>query len=563
MLYLCTNFYGMEWLINLFTEQTVIQAVIAISIVCALGQVLGNIKIAGLSLGLTFVFFVGILAGHLGLEIDRSMLEFAESFGLILFVYALGLQVGPGFITSLGKNGIQMNLIAMAVVVLGSAMTLMYKYIFNLNLGDLMGVLSGAVTNTPALAAAQQSLKQLGEENSDIALGCAVSYPLGVLGVILAIALLKNIFKSSISKNSPNDDNEDKTVIIELLVNNSGVFNKSIKDISSLLSKKFIVSRVWHDGLVSIPLSDTIIHEGDKLLIITTEVNVESLKMIIGTKEERNWNQANIDWNAIDSQVSSSRIVITKREVNGKKLSSFKLRNRYGVNVTRIHRSGIVLFPSPDLTLLVGDRLTVVGEQDSIKEVEMTLGNVVKNLDEPNLITVFIGMFVGLVIGSIPFTIPGISLPIKLGIAGGPIIVGILVGAYGPRIHMVTYTTISANLMLRGIGLSMYLACLGIDAGKSFFETVFRPEGLLWIGIGFTITVVPVILVALFAIKFIKMDFASTCGILCGSMSNPMALNYVNSIIDGDSPAVSYATVYPLTMFARVIIAQIMLMLFL
>lgn len=299
------------------------------------------------------------------------------------------------------------------------------------------------------------------------------------------------------------------------------------------------------------------------MLMITTKGDVEALTMLIGKRDSRDWNKEDIDWDAIDSQLVSHRIVITRPEINGKRLGSLRLRNQYGINITRIYRAGIVLLPTPDLILQLGDRLTVVGEESAIAKVENVVGNTVKDLDEPNLVAVFIGMVMGLLLGSIPLTIPGISFPVKLGLAGGPIVMGILVGAFGPRIHMVTYTTISANLMLRALGLSMYLACLGLDAGTHFFETVFRPEGALWVGLGFAITVVPVILVAIVSIKWMKIDFGSVAGMLCGSMSNPMALNYVNSTVDSDAPSVAYATVYPLTMFVRVIMAQVILMLFL
>ncbi|MFA6843615.1 MAG: putative transporter [Bacilli bacterium] len=552
----------MEWLNSILSGGSVIQAVIAISLVGALGQILGRIKIMGLSLGVTFVFFVGIFAGHFGLTINSNMLDFAESFGLILFVYALGLQVGPGFIHSLGRSALKMNAIAISVVFLGSLLTLFFKYLFNLPLSDLMGVLSGAVTNTPALAAGQQTLIQMGQDPASMALGCAVAYPLGVVGVIFAIIFLKNILKSSIVLKNKEDNKGKKTVIIELIVENAGVYEKNIQQISSLLTKHFVVSRVWHDGKVTIPLSKTILHKGDRLLIITMANNVESLKILIGSERLENWNKEDIDWDSIDSELVSERILVTKPDVNGKKIKYFRLRNLYGVNVTRVYRSGIVLFPNPDLILLIGDRLTVVGEYASVKNVEKVLGNTVKNLDEPNLVTVFIGMCMGLILGSVPLMIPGISFPVKLGIAGGPILIGIIVGAYGPRIHMITYTTVSANLMLRGIGLSMYLACLGIDAGKQFFETVFCSQGMLWIVLGFAITVIPILIVAIFTIKVMKIDFGTITGILCGSMANPMALSYVNSTIDGDVPSVSYATVYPLSMFLRVIIAQIMIMLF-
>lgn len=556
----------MEWLNGLFVDHSVIQAVIVVSLVSAVGLVLGKISVWGVSLGVTFVFFVGILAGHFGLTIDPQMLNYAESFGLIVFVYALGLQVGPGFFSSLGKGGVKLNILAMIVVVLGVLMTLGFHWTTGVSLPDMVGILSGAVTNTPALGAAQQTLKQMNDpalQQTDLALGCAVTYPLGVMGVIFALITVRHLFSSSIFIKKVDEDKHKKTVIIGFLVSNPGISGKTIREMARLSSKKFVISRLWREGKVIIPASDTLVKAGDRLLVITTESDVDSLIVLIGERDCKDWNQEDIDWDAIDSQLASHRIVVTRSEINGKKLESLRLRNQYGINITRIYRSGIVLLPTPDLVLQLGDRLTVVGEAAAIANVEKALGNAVKDLDEPNLVAVFVGMVLGLLLGSIPLMIPGVSFPVKLGLAGGPIVMGILVGAFGPRIHMITYTTISANLMLRGLGLSMYLACLGLDAGVHFFETVFRPEGLLWVGLGFLITLVPVILVAVLSIKLMKIDFGSVAGMLCGSMSNPMALNYVNSTMDSDSPSVAYATVYPLTMFMRVIMAQVILMLFL
>ncbi|RHR82784.1 putative transporter [Odoribacter sp. AF15-53] len=556
----------MEWLTSLLTEHSVIQAVIVVSLVSAVGLALGKISMWGVSLGVTFVFFAGIMAGHLGLSIDPQMLNYAESFGLIIFVYALGLQVGPGFFSSLGKGGLKLNMLAMLVVLLGIVMTLGFHWTTGVSLPDMMGILSGAVTNTPALGAAQQTLKQLNDpaiQQSDMALGCAVAYPLGVVGVILAIIFVRKLFASSIFFKKENEDKHKKTVVMGFLVSNPGVIGKTIQEIARQSAKKFVVSRLWREDKAIIPASDTLVKEGDCLLAITTEGDVEALAMLIGQRDARDWNKEDIDWDTIDSQLVSHRIVITRPEINGKRLGALRLRNLYGINITRIYRAGIVLLPTPDLTLQVGDRLTVVGEEAAIANVEKVVGNAVKDLDEPNLVAIFIGMVLGLLLGSVPLTIPGISLPVKLGLAGGPIVMGILVGAFGPRIHMVTYTTISANLMLRALGLSMYLACLGLDAGTHFFETVFRPEGALWVALGFAITVVPVLLVAVISIKWLKIDFGSITGMLCGSMANPMALNYVNTTIESDTPSVAYATVYPLTMFMRVIMAQVILMLFL
>ena len=553
----------MEWLYNLFFEQSALQAVVILSLITAVGLGLGKIHIFGISLGVTFVFFMGILAGHLGFSIDPQMLTYAESFGLVLFVYALGLQVGPGFFSSFQRGGYRLNLLSLGVIVLGTVMAVLLSRVTTVDLPDMVGILCGATTNTPALGAAQQTLKQLGEPTSGAALSCAVTYPLGVVGVILAILVVKKLFVRPSDMEDHEHDDPNHTYIATFKIHNPAIFDKSIQDIGKSGYPKFVISRVWRDGAVSIPTSDKILKENDRLLVITTEKDVPALTILFGEQENRDWNKEDIDWNAIDSKLISKHIVISRPEINGKKLGSLRLRNTYGINISRVLRSGVQLLATPGLVLQLGDRLTVVGEAAAIHNVEKVLGNTVKTLKDPNLASIFIGIVVGLIVGSIPIAVPGISSPVKLGLAGGPIIIGILIGSYGPRLHLVTYTTRSANLMLRGIGLSLYLACLGLDAGSHFFETVMRPEGALWIGLGFLITFVPVVIMALVALRLCRMDFGSTCGMLCGSMANPMALNYANDIIPNDNPAVSYATVYPLGMFTRVIIAQLILMLFL
>ncbi len=557
------NVKNMEWLSSIFVEHSVIQAVVVVGLISAIGLALGKISICGVSLGVTFVFFAGIAAGHFGLSIDPQMLNYAESFGLIIFVYALGLQVGPGFFGSFRKGGITLNLLAFAVILAGTLLALLFYAVTNVSLPDMVGILSGAVTNTPALGAAQQTLKQMGIDAADPALGCAVTYPLGVVGVILAIIALRKLFPKRATEVKHEDDKEHQTFIAGFEVRNPGIFGKNMREVAHLIPNRFVVSRLWREGKVTIPNSETVLLEGDRLLVITTEADEDALKMLFGLEEKTDWNKEDIDWNAIDSQLISQQIVITRSEINGKRLGALRVRTHYGINITRISRAGVQLLATPDLILQLGDKLTVVGEAAAIANVEKVLGNRVVLLKEPNLVTVFVGIVLGLALGAIPFSIPGVDFPVKLGIAGGPIIVGILMGAFGPRFHLVTYTTRSANLMLRGLGLSLYLACLGLDAGVHFFETVFRAEGLLWLLLGFAITFVPVILVAAISLRFMKIDFGSLVGMLCGSMANPMALNYANSTIVGDNPAVSYATVYPLSMFVRVIIAQLLLMLFL
>lgn len=553
----------MEWLYNLFFDHSALQAVVILSLIISVGLALGKIKVLGISLGVTFVFFMGIFAGHLGFSIDPQMLSYAESFGLVLFVYALGLQVGPGFFSSFHKGGYKLNMLGLGVIVLGTVMALILSFVTPIGLPDMVGILCGATTNTPALGAAQQTLKQLGEPTSGAALSCAVTYPLGVVGVILAIVVVRKLFVRPSDMEEHLQDDPNHTYIATFQVHNPAIFNKSIQDIAKMSYPKFVISRIWRNGIVSIPTSDKILKENDRLLVITTEKDAPALTILFGEQENRDWNKEDIDWNAIDSQLISKHIVVSRAEINGKRLGSLRLRNNYGINISRVLRSGVQLLATPELILQLGDRLTVVGEAAAIHNVEKILGNTVKTLKDPNLASIFIGIVLGLIVGSIPIAIPGISSPVKLGLAGGPIIVGILIGAYGPRFHMLTYTTRSASLMLRGIGLALYLACLGLDAGAHFFETVVRPEGVLWVGIGFLITFIPVVIMALVSLRICKMDFGNTCGMLCGSMANPMALNYANDIIPNDNPAVSYATVYPLGMFTRVIIAQLILMIFL
>ena len=555
----------MNWLQEAFLEPTMVQAVIIISLVSALGLYLGRIKIFGISLGITFVFFAGILAGHLGIVVNKDMLYFAQSFGLILFVYALGLQVGPGFFSSLKKGGVAMNMMGLGVILLGLIMTVGLHWVTGVSLSNMVGLLCGAVTNTPALGAAQQALLQIDPANTkgvtDMALACAVAYPLGVVGVILAIIILRALFADKKQKDLK-EQRDTTTYVAEFHVSNPAIYEKSIKDVMKLTDKHFVISRVWRNGKVSIPTSDTLLHEHDHLLIISVKSDVENIKVLFGEQENVDWNKADIDWNAIDSQLISRRIAVTRNRVNGVKLGSLRLRNLYGINITRVNRAGIDLLVSPDLRLQIGDRLTIVGEANSVNTVGKILGDEIKRLNNPNLLAVFIGISLGMLLGALPITLPGMSTPVKLGIAGGPIIVGILMGAFGPRFHLTTYTTMSANLMLRQLGIIIYLAGLGIDSGVHFFETVFRAEGLLWIGLGFLLTIVPVLIVGFIASQFFKLDYAHNVGMLCGSMANPMALSYANTTVDGDEPSVSYATVYPLSMFIRVISAQLVLMLF-
>ena len=552
----------MNWLYETLWQHTPVQAVVIICLICALGLALGKLRFRGISLGVTYVFFIGILFGALGLELDAQMLSYAESFGLILFVYTLGLQVGPGFMSTFLTGGAQLNLLALGVVGLGTIMALLAALLGYMPLPDMMGVLCGATTNTPALGAAQQTLKQLGQPSNAAALGCAVTYPIGMIGVIIALILVKGQLQRR-AASARDAESSDEAFIASFTVCNPAVFHQTLHGLSGsgVDDSKFVVSRLWRQGKVILPNSETRIEDGDRLLVITKKKFVPTLTILFGRRDETNWNANDVDWNALDATLVSERILITRHEINGKHLGSLHLRNRYGVNVSRVQRAGIQLVATPDLTLRMGDRVTVVGETESIARVAAELGNTVKTLDEPNMVTIFIGIVLGLLLGSVPFFVPGMSYPVRLGLAGGPIVMGILIGAYGPRFHMVAYTTTSANLMLRSLGLSMYLACLGLDAGRDFLATVARPASLVWIGFAFSITLLPVVLMSFVSVHWGKKSFATTAGMLCGAMANPIALNYVNDTLPGDKASVAYATVYPLCMFLRVIIAQIIVML--
>ena len=554
------RYWSMEWLLNLIEEQSAVQAIVVLSLVCALGLVLGKLKIANVSLGVTFVFFVGILAGHIGVAIDPQILKYAENFGLVLFVYALGMQVGPGFFSSVAHGGIRLNIIGVGLALVTLLTAIAITYITPVNLPDMMGLFCGATTNTPALGAVQQTLSQLGIPGSTPALGCAVTYPFGVIGVILGVIFMRKLFIKPNEVSPHSVQNLPKPKITEFMVTNPGISGKTVAEIAHYSNCHFVISRLWRNGDVSIPTSSTALQMGDHLLVTSAPDDVEGLHIVFGQQDQTDWNAKDIDWNAVDRQLVSKPFIVTRRQINGKTLGSLRLRNLYGVNISRVYRSGVPLLATPDLRLQLGDKIIVVGEGKALDKIEPLIGNAVNVLDEPNLFAVFIGIVLGIALGMIPFHFPGISLPVRLGLAGGPIIMGILVGKYGPQLHLVTYTTVSANLMLRAIGLSLYLACLGLESGAHFFETVFRSEGLLWVCLGAILTIVPTVVIGLISVKGFKIDFGTTAGMLCGSMANPMALDYANSILPGDRASVAYATVYPLCMFCRVILVQIVIL---
>lgn len=558
----------MNWINELFTEPSYLQAIVLLSIICAVGLAFGQFKFKGVSLGVTFVFFAGILMGDIckrcGIDVNWNMVAIAQNFGLIIFVYALGVQVGPGFFPSLKKGGIRLNLLGFLVIALTTVFGLAICAATGISFSDGIGLLCGAVTNTPMLGAGQQALldvhpEQLREAN-DMATACAVGYPFGVLGVLLCTIILKFIFSSKVGNRRQDPDGE--TYVAEFHVSNPAIFNKTIREIAALTDKHIIISRVWRDGKVAIPSSGTVLSKDDHLLAVLKKADVDTFKIIFGEQEATDWNRPDIDWDSIDgSDLVSKHVLVTKKELNGVRIGSLHLRNSFAINITRINRAGIQLVAYPGLRLQLGDRLTIVGEADAIAKVGEILGNEEKVLKNPNLVALFIGLVLGVVLGAVPIALPGMSTPIKLGVAGGPIVVGILMGAFGPRIHLSTYTTRSANLMLRQMGIVVYLACLGLGAGANFFSTVFCLRGLLWVGVSLAIAMVPVLICGFIAGRWCGLDYARNAGMLCAAMANPMALTYANSVVDDDEASEAYATVYPLSMFVRVISAQLLILL--
>ena len=555
----------MEWISRLFFESGIAHSILIFSLVISGGILLGKIKVFGISLGITWILFMGIFFGHLGLGIDEHTLHFVKEFGLILFIYSIGMQVGPSFFSSFKQGGITLNMLAVGVVFLGVITAYVIHWITRTPMATMVGVLSGAVTNTPGLGAAQQTYFEMnGTHDSSIAMGYAVAYPLGVVGIIISILFLKIIFKVNLEKENQSLDGNSHSKMTEahmysLVVQNPAIFGKTVYQVKQLLDKEFVVSRVLHalSGELSIAQTDTVFRENDKILVVSNHQNIESLEALIGSKIEMDREE----WNKLDSQLVSRRIVVTKSKINGKSLGQLKLRNLFGINITRINRAGVDLIADPRLQLQLGDRVTVVGSEGSIRNVERFLGNSLKRLREPNLVAIFIGIAFGVVLGSIPFVFPGIPQPVKLGLAGGPLIVSILISKFGAKYGLVTYTTMSANLMLREIGIALFLACVGLGAGKDFVLTVVE-GGYRWIAYGAVITVLPLLVVGFLGYKVFKVNYLSIMGLISGSMTDPPALSFSNATAGNDVPAVSYATVYPLTMFLRVITAQLMILIF-
>ncbi len=542
----------------------VAHSVLILSLVIAFGIMLAKIKVAGISLGVTWILFVGILFGHFNLNLDEHLLHFMKEFGLILFVYSIGLQVGPGFFSAFKKGGLTLNIIAMIAVFLGVAITVILHFVTGIPITTMVGILSGAVTNTPGLGAAQQANSDLnGVDAPDIALGYAVAYPLGVVGIILSLLVLKYIFRVNTKKEEDDAESglghlQELTVRpVSLEIRNEAIDGKRVRDIRPLVNRQFVISRIRHhngDQATELVNSETVLHVDDQILLISNPKDIEAIAAFFGK-------QVNVEWEQLNKELISRRILITKPELNGKTLSQLKIRNNFGASVTRVNRSGVDLVASPQLQLQMGDRVTVVGGELAVGHAEKVLGNSMKRLDHPNLIPIFLGIALGCMLGSIPFAFPGIPQPVKLGLAGGPLIVSILISRFGPKYKLITYTTMSANLMLREIGIAIFLACVGLGAGEGFIDTIIYKGGYVWIGYGVIITVVPLLLAGIVGRYVFKLNYYTLAGVLSGSMTDPPALAYSNDLTSTDAPAVGYATVYPLTMFLRVLTAQLLILL--
>ncbi|MDR0907777.1 MAG: putative transporter [Rikenellaceae bacterium] len=553
----------MEWLSNLFVGGGIAHSMLVLALTIAIGTALGKVKVAGISLGITWILFVGIILSHFGMTLHPEVLHFVKEFGLILFIYALGIQVGPGFFSSFKKGGVRLVMYAVAIVLLGAGVALAIAAITGTPIHTMVGVMSGAVTNTPGLGAAQTAYGDIhGAVDPSIANGYAVAYPMGVLGIILSMLIIKGVFHIKFGRETEQLTAEEGegncTLRLSLALTNENLVGLTLSEAKNLISTKFIISRVRHsDGQIEIANASTILREGDKLLIVSDEADQEAITAFFG-RETTNLKAG--DWVKFDNHFVSKPLIITQSSVNGKTLGSLKLRNNFGVNVTRVARAGIELTASPELELQVGDKLTVVGTEEAIQAASGVLGNSVKRLRHPNLVSIFLGIALGVVLGAIPIFIPGMPEPLKLGLAGGPLIIAILMGRFGPHYKLVTYTTMSANLMLREVGISLFLACVGLGAGETFVSSVVN-GGYWWVLYGTIITMVPVLLVLIPVRKWAGLNYFRLIGLMAGAQTNPVALAYANSLGGNDQASVTYSTVYPFTMFLRILIAQLLVLL--
>lgn len=554
----------MNWLYELFFGEgaSVPHIVVVYTFVIAFGGLLGKIKVKGVSLGVTFVLFVGLLMGHLGVKIDAEALSLLKDFGLALFVYAMGLQVGPGFFSTFRRGGVRLNLLALGYVLLGVAVMLgLYMLMSDkVEFPMMMGIMHGAVTDTPGLGAAVEALKVIGYNGMPIGLGYAVAYPVGILGLMFAIILLRFILRVDIDKENEEIRRRAAEDAVDLSrmsirVTNSNLDGKTVAECVKLIGRKYVISRLFDNGNFIVPASGTVIHCDDVMLVVTAKVDAKTVLAFLGKIDN------SVEWKDEDATMVSRRIVVTRSEINGKSLSSLKLRNVFGVNITRVNRSGVDLVASPDLVLQVGDKVMVVGPLEAVKKAEKMLGDTLKRLRYPHIVSLFFGVFAGVIVGCMPVYLPGMPMPVRLGLAGGPLLVSILVGRFGYKAKLISYTTQSANLMLREIGLCFFLAGLGIDAGGSFVPALTEGGGMLWVGLAFFITVVPALVVGVLAYKLLKMNYSTVIGFLAGSSNSSSALAYATQAVGNDTPTVAYTTVYPLTMFLRIVAAQLLILL--
>lgn len=556
----------MNWLQDLFTNPNSIAHIVALyAFVIAAGVLLGKIKFFGISLGVTFVLFVGILAGHFGFTGNPAILSFVQDFGLILFVFCIGLQVGPSFFSSFKRGGITLNLLAVGIVVLNIAVALILYFALQgrIDIPMMVGILCGAVTNTPGLGAANEALQQLHYQGPEIAMGYACAYPLGVMGIILSMILIRYICRVDVKQDSDEIQKEEeanphmKPYTISLRVQNEALSGKTLSQVQNFWARDFVCTRIIQDEHMVTPNANTVLRLGDRMFLVCAEDDSEAIMAFIGPKIDQDWDATNQQ----DKPMVSRRILVTQPNINGKTLGELHFSSMYGVNVTRVNRSGMDLFAARQLRLQVGDRVMVVGPQDAIERVANLLGNQLRRLDHPNIVTIFVGILCGILFGSLPIAIPGMPTPVKLGLAGGPLIISILIGRFGHKVKLVTYTTMSANLMLREVGLVLFLASVGIKAGENFVQMVVEGDGILYVGVGFLITFIPLIITGIIARWHHRVNYFTLMGLIAGSNTDPPALAYANQIAGNDAPAVGYSTVYPLAMFLRILTAQLLVLL--
>lgn len=556
----------MNWLQDLLTNPNSIAHIVALyAFVIAAGVLLGKIKFFGISLGVTFVLFVGILAGHFGFTGNPAILSFLQDFGLILFVFCIGLQVGPSFFSSFKRGGITINLLAVGIVFLNIAVALILYFALQgrIDIPMMVGILCGAVTNTPGLGAVNEALQQLHYQGPEIAMGYACAYPLGVMGIILSMIIIRYICRVDVKQDSEEIQKEEeanphmKPYTISLKVQNEALSGKTLSQVQNFLARDFVCTRIIQDGHMITPNANTVLRLGDRMFFVCAEDDSEAIMAFIGPKIEQDWDATNQQ----DKPMVSRRILVTQPNINGKTLGELHFSSMYGVNVTRVNRSGMDLFAARQLRLQVGDRVMVVGPQDAIERVANLLGNQLRRLDHPNIVTIFVGILCGILFGSLPIAIPGMPTPVKLGLAGGPLIISILIGRFGHKVKLVTYTTMSANLMLREVGLVLFLASVGIKAGENFVQMVVEGDGVLYVGIGFLITFIPLLITGIVARWHHRVNYFTLMGLIAGSNTDPPALAYANQIAGNDAPAVGYSTVYPLTMFLRILTAQLLVLL--